>query len=157
MKKVLGNLKKPAYALIMVGTSVLFFDLNYYFMSQLPGTRDNMCVVGAYLTALNVIFGIVLSILAGLMVISMIELFNVKRRGLAATSTLSAIGLFLGTFTMFCTLCTIPVITLFGLSLSLSFFTTYNLIFKAVSLLLILLGLYLINRELSNNCFSCKI
>lgn len=154
--EILKNLKKPIYLFTMLGTTFLFFDINYYMMANLPGTRDYMCVIGAYLTLWNISFSVVLSLLTGLMVAAFVALFREKRGGLAASSTVSGIGLLLGSFTVFCTFCSIPVISLFGLSLGLSFFTTYNLAFKIISMALMLGGVYLINKQLANECVVCK-
>lgn len=53
------------YTLIGLSVSLVVFNINYYFMANLPGFRDNMCVMGAGLTPLNIIFSIILSVMAG--------------------------------------------------------------------------------------------
>ncbi len=153
---ILRNLKNPFYSMIALGSSVLFFDLSYYFMANLPGTRNNMCVIGAGLTTLNIAFSVALSILTGIMVASVFALYRKRKSSLIATSSLSGVGLIVGSFTVFCAACTIPVFTLFGLSLSLGFFTTYDLPIKIVSMLLMLVSLYLINNQLNDTCEICR-
>ena len=145
MPRILQIFKAPKNIFIFLGVSVLVFDVQYYLMANLPGSANLQCIPGGNLTMINVIFSIALSILAGVMIVSLIELAgrrSMKREGA------SWLGLMLGMLTAFCTACTIPVISLFGLSFSLVFFTEYELYFKLASVGLMLWGLYLLNRQL---------
>lgn len=72
------------------------------------------------------------------------------------TGSVMGFGFLLGFFTVFCTLCTIPVISIFGFAVGLGFFTTYNLVFKILSLLLMILALTLLNKQL-NFCETCML
>lgn len=153
--KVFTNLKKPVFAFIMLGFSFLLFDIHYYLMKNLPGERDLMCVMGGNFTPENITFSILMSLLFGLMVAGIVALFQERSKKLAIGS-LSGFGLLLGSFTVFCTACTLPFISLFGLSIGLGFFTDYNLIFKIASIVLMLVSLYLVNRQLSASC-ACEI
>lgn len=148
-------LSRPNYIFTMIGASFLFFDLNYYVMATLPGTRDLMCVIGAGLNFWNIVFTIILSLLFGIMLAGAIELYK-KKKSRIVIGSLSGVGLFLGTMTLFCTACTIPVFTVFGAAISLSFFTTYQIVFKALSILAMLWGLNLLNKQLNNECKVCK-
>lgn len=140
----------------MIGVSFLMFDLNYYFMSTFPGARDFMCVIGGNLTPLNIIFAIFLSLMTGILIAGIVELFRLRSKKLAASSV-TGLGLFLGILTMFCAACTIPVITIAGFSIGISFLTTYNLIIQISSMILMLLALYLVNQQLNDACVVCKI
>lgn len=151
---VLKNLKKPTYLFVMLGVSALFFDLNFWMMRNLPGTKDLACVIGANFTTANIIFASILSILTGILVASIVALFAMKRSKLVASSVTGA-GFVIGTFTVFCTACTFSVISIFGMSISLIFFTTYDLAFKILSLLLLITGLWLVNRQLADDCPIC--
>ncbi len=151
---VLKNLASPTQLFVMIGSAVLFFDLNFWMMKNLPGVRDLMCVVGGNYNATNVIFSVLLSLMAGIMIAGVVTLFQKRRSKLAASSATGA-GLLVGGFTVFCTACTLPVISLFGVSLGLTVFTTYNLAFKIVSLFLMAAGLRLVNRQLNDNCNIC--
>ena len=142
------------YVLIGFGVSLIVFNINYYLMANLPGSRDNACVMGAGLTPLNIIFSVVLSVLTGIFVVFLIKLFRKRMAKLASTSA-SGIGLVVGVLTVFCTLCALPVISLFGISLSLSIFVDYNVYFKILSVVLMLGGLYLVNRQLKKGCERC--
>lgn len=153
---IFKNLKNPVSLMVALGVAVLFFDLNYYFISTLPGEVGNACVPGANFTPVNVGFAVLLSLLAGVMVSGVIDLYRLRRGQAGVGSALSAVGLLVGTFTVFCTACTIPFITLFGLSIGLGFFSVYNLSFKIVSLVLMLGGLHFLNQQLREGCKVCK-
>jgi len=153
--KIFESLKEPTNLFVFVGVTVLFFDMNYYFMSKLPGTRDFACIVGGNMTPINLIFSILLSLLTALMFSGVIMLSKQRHAEKNTAAGIASLGAIIGTFTVFCTTCTIPIISLFGLSVGLNFFTTYNLIFKIVSLLLMLAGLYHLETQLRGNCKRC--
>lgn len=151
---VLKNLAKPVNALVALGVAVLVFDVNYYMMATLPGTRDLMCVIGAGLTPLNIVFSIILSVLTGTAVVAVIEAYKLRRSKMLATSA-SGLGVFVGMMTVFCPLCTFPVLSIFGLSL-LPLFNTFEIWFKVVSIGLMLLSLYILEGQLKDECKICK-
>ncbi len=153
---ILKNLANPSRALVALGSAVLFFDLSYYAMAYLPGEKNLMCVIGAGLTTVNMIFSLILSLMFGIVVSGVVSLYKQRKVGLAASSA-SGIGFVVGAFTVFCTACTIPVFTVLGAAVSLSFFTTYELYFKIVSMILMLYGLYLLNKQLKEECQVCKV
>jgi len=138
--------------LVFVGLLLLFFDLNYYLMTRLPGTEGLACVPGGNVTAINITFAVLLSILSALMFSAAIMLTGARR----PTAGIAGVGAVVGTFTVFCTTCSLPFISLFGLSVGLGFFTTYNLAIKIISLVLILVGLYYLEKQLQGNCKICK-
>ena len=143
--------------MLLVGLSVLIFDFSYYLMSSLPGSRNSMCVVGANLTALNIGFSLIMSVLAGLMVVAMINLagrrYTAKK---AVFGSLSGFGFFAGLLSVFCPVCSLPVLGLLGLSLGMEFFTEHHLIIKVFSLVAVIGGLYLLNSQLKEKCTICK-
>ncbi|MBI2634557.1 hypothetical protein HYW82_02740 [Candidatus Peregrinibacteria bacterium] len=153
---VIKNLGQPIYLLVMLGTALLLFDFNYYLMSTLPGSRDFACVVGANLTTGHIIFAGILSILAGIMAAGILALVR-KNSSKFAVSSMSGIGLFFGGMTMFCTACTLPFISLFGLNIGLSFFTTYSLLFQITSLGLLGISVIFLNKKLNRDCRACRI
>ncbi|MEK7673451.1 MAG: hypothetical protein AAB373_06230 [Patescibacteria group bacterium] len=140
-------LKNPVNLLSMLGVSLLVFDLQYYMMANLPGTQDRMCVMGAGLTRVNLVFAGLIAVMSGLMVSGLIELFRKKSKKLAA-STLSGLALIVATLTVFCAACTLPFITLFGFSLGLSFIGDYDLAIKIASLILMIMALVLVEKRL---------
>ena len=131
-----------------MGVALGFFALSYYLMATLPGTRDLTCMMGANLTVLNIGFGVILSVMTGIFVAGFVALAIMKRGGLGASSATGGVGVIVGIFTVFCTICTLPAISLLGVSLSLSFFVEYNLAIKIVSVLFMGLGLFFLYRQL---------
>jgi len=140
--------------MLMLGFFFIFFDLQYLIMSRLPGSVNEMCVMGGGLTASNIIFALVISLLGGLSVSGLFQTFSMRQMSFGALSVSSA-GAAIGTLTVFCTACTIPVISLFGLGIGISFFTTYNIWFKSISLALMIFGLYQLNKQLKGECERC--
>ncbi|QQR83713.1 hypothetical protein IPJ72_00660 [Candidatus Peregrinibacteria bacterium] len=156
---IIGLFKNPVSVGIFTAVGSTFFAINYYAMAHLPGSRDFMCVMGGNLTVIGIIFSVLLSIAAGLLAGGMWEkmTLNATAKNWKMGSA-SGIGLLLGTLTSFCTVCTFPLIGLFGVSSLMSFMSEHQLIFKAASLALMGLGLYLLNQQLKNECgFLCKI
>lgn len=123
-------------------------------MATLPGEKDFACVEGAALTAGNIIFALFMSLLSGIIIASLVSLHYKKHATTKEVElgTLSGIGAIFGMLTVFCTFCSFPIISLFGLSFAVSLFTDYNLLFKGISLALLLGSLYLIHRQLEGNC-----
>ncbi len=154
--EIIKMLKKPTLVMWSLTTAFIVFDISYYMMAYLPGYKNNMCVFGAGLTAWNLVFSAVLSLLFGLMLAGIVEVMS-KQGKFAKSSSASGIGLVLGGMTVFCPLCTLPALSFFGLSFTFSFFTTYNLYIKILSILFIGVGLYFINSQLKNECIVCKI
>lgn len=150
---VFTNLKQPVYLLIFLGVGFIFFDVNYYLMSTLPGSRNEACVMGVNLTPLNIFFSIISSLAIALMVSGIIALLARKGGKKVAATSLSGVGFGLGAFTLFCPVCALPALTAFGLSLGLDFFNDFNLIIKILSLILLFGGLILLNKQL--DCQRC--
>lgn len=154
---ILDLLKKPRYLGIFMAVFAGLGYLNYYLMANLPGEKDLMCVLGGGLTASNGLFAIIMSIMAGLIVIGFLETLKHRSKGRFKLGGTATLGMGLGTLTAFCSLCTIPVISLFGISLGLSFLTDYEAYIKALSLLLLGVSLYLVNQQQRKDCGICKI
>lgn len=147
---------KPLYWFAL---TALIFDVYFIIMKRLPGIGSvPACTIGGSLTLENIVFSLVLSGLTAFNILGLIKLYKVRLKGAsqAATGSLAGLGFLLGFFTVFCALCTIPVISVFGLAIGLGFFTTYNLYFKIVSLLLMAGSLYLLNKQLENHC-ACNL
>lgn len=153
---VFTNLKQLKYFLTAVGVAVLMFDISYYAMSVFPGSRNNMCVLGANLTPGNIGFSILLSVMVGIMFAGFIALFAQNyAKNRVKLSSLSGLGFLVGTMSVICTACTLPVISLFGVTIWLDFFTDHEALFKIVSILLMTGSLYLLNQQLNNACAVC--
>lgn len=150
---LLNQKKYLALFLLVTGG---FFALNYSIIARLPGHKDFMCVPGGGLTPENLTFAFALSAMVGLLVMGFVGLFVQKRAkvGWKAGST-STFGMIVGFLTTFCTLCTLPVISLFGFGVGLGFITTYEWWFKGASLIILSVSLHLMNRQLKNQCSRC--
>ena len=150
-------LRDKKYLAITISIAVVLFSFEYYLMATLPGARNYQCVIGGFLTPFNMTFGFISSLLMGLMVAGIIAVTAERHENAAAATSLGSIGTVVGLLTTFCTLCTLPVLTLFGLSFGLEIFTTYNLALKITSMTLLLVGLYLINNQLGQECRLCTV
>lgn len=159
--RIVKNLRNPKYLFALVGVAFVAFDLSYVLMASLPGTRNQMCVMGANITPINIGFSLIFSFLIGILFVGFWNLIDHKisagvyRKKKIAMGSLSGIGAIFGVMTMFCTVCTIPVISLFGLSVGLEVFTDNNYIFKVLSLGMVLWAIYLLNRQLEDKCDKC--
>jgi hypothetical protein len=155
---ILDILKKPKYLFACIGGAVLVFDFNYYLMLKLPGSEDEMCVMGVNLTAGNIIFSILLSLLIAVVITGLLALFVKKRaQRKVELASLSGVGLGLGMFTFFCPVCAIPLLSTAGLSVVFQTFNDFNLVFKIVSIGMLLMTLFFLNRHLGDECVKCKV
>lgn len=142
-----------------IALTALIFDVYFIIMKRLPGVGSiPACTIGGSLTVENIFFSLILSGLTAFNILGLIKLYKVRSKAVSkkGTSSLAGLGFIIGFFTVFCALCTIPVISVFGLAIGLGFFTTYNLYFKIVSLLLMAGSLYLLNKQLENHC-ACNL
>lgn len=155
---IIALLKRKAYLFAFLLIFGALFYANYYLMVNLPGHRDEMCVMGAGLNPLNMVFAFAMSALVGFVVIGFVENIKLKAKvSKAKLGSASFFGLATGMLTTFCTLCTLPVLTLFGLSIPIAFFTDYEIYFKAISLILLGLSFYFVNRALAKKCKICVL
>lgn len=149
MKKVLS---KPTYLFVALGLAFILFDVMAYLLAKLPGEINQTCQPGAYFTTGNLIYSAIFSIMFGFFVVGFYELWKIKSGPNASLLSLTGIGVLFAGLTTFCTACTIPFITLFGFSIGLSFFTTYNLFFKIAAMLLMIGSLHMLNKHLNRSC-----
>lgn len=153
---VFGLIKKPRYLVVFLLVFGVIFYGNYYLMANLPGHENSMCVMGAGLNATNITFSLLMSLMAGWIMVGLLENAknSSKMMGVKLGST-SILGLSLGSLTTFCTFCSLPALTLFGSSLTLSFFLDYENYIKLASLVLLAFGLYFVNKQLKEGCKRC--
>ena len=155
---LLISLKNPANLAIFAGFSLLFLAINYWIMKNLPGTDGYQCLPNS-LTTQNIIFAGIISLIMGIFVVGMKELFSAKNSVSAKASSASifSVGGIISLFTIFCPVCTIGVVSIFGLSFGLNFFVDYGIWIKIATILLLLFGLYWINSQLKpEECQICK-
>jgi hypothetical protein len=128
---VIKNLKDIRYLFLFLGVAFLVFDFNYYLMSTMPGSRNEMCVMGINLTAENIVFSLILSLLTGIALAGVFAVIAKRARQRMAAkkvalTSLSGVGLGVGLLTVFCP----------------------SVAFLAGSLLML-------NRQLSDECAEC--
>lgn len=145
-------LKSPASLIMALGIAFLFFDFQYLMMSRMVGYENEMCVPGAGLTTGNILFSIVLALMAGALMVGFWQTLKERQARLGAVSA-SGIGAMIGTLTVFCPACSIPVLSAFGVAAGLT--VQYNLWFKGVSFALMAYGLYQIDKQLKGTCERC--
>lgn len=150
---------KPIQLLYTFSLAAVVFYVYYLVMKIFPGMSEvPACLIGGSLSPENIIFSGLLSVLTALTLAGLFRLYLMRKsltRSLK-TSPLLGLGFLVGFFTIFCTLCTIPVLSIFGLGISLGFFSTYNLLFKMLSFLLLLASLFLLDKQL-RTCETCPI
>ncbi len=154
--KIFTNLKDPFYGLVALGSAFIFFDLNYFFMRYMPGHKDLQCLVGANFTTENLIFSIIYSVMAGILISAVVAAARMRTRKAVGAGGLTGAGMFLGAMTVFCPACTIPVVSVFGFSFGLSAFTDFSWQFKVVSIALLLVAFWILNKQLNDDCEICK-
>lgn len=163
LKGLLKIHTRPVHYLYTLTLAALIFDGYYLVMTRLPSVGDvPACTIGGALTTENLLFSAFLSLITALMIAGMIRLYFLRKNiekigGGLASSSMAGLGFIVGFFTVFCALCTIPIISVFGLAIGLGFFTTYNLTFKIISLALMLFSLILLDRQLNRACDNCKV
>ena len=152
---VFNNLKNPAYLMIALGVAFLFFDVSYYVMKTFPGYRDLMCVDAGNFTTENLVFSAIFSLLIGILIVGFIETFKMRKATLS-TGSVSGVGMIVGSLTVFCPLCTFPIISVVGLGTFFTFMSVNDVWFKLLSLVLLIWSLWMVNKQLSGECRMCK-
>lgn len=155
---IFSNLKKPTYLLVALGSAFILFDISVYFMLNLVGTDGYSCIPGGNFTIGNIVFSGIISIMTGIIIAGLIALIKQKQtENQIALSSLSGLALIIGTLTIFCGVCTLPILSAFGLATIIHLFVDFNIYFKLASIILLAFSLYQINRQLSRNCgLLCK-
>lgn len=153
---IFSNLKSLKHLLIFMGSALVMFDVNYYLMATLPGSRNEMCVLGVNLNPENIVFSIVLSLMTGILIAGLFGMLAKRsaQKKVAMTS-ISGVALGIGALTVFCPICALPVVSVAGLSVVFQLFNDYNIWFKFASLLIMVCALFLINRQLVDECQRC--
>lgn len=155
---LLTYLKQIKYILFLLGMSTLFFVVQLYIMYKLPSSNNYMCYVGGNLTYTNISFSLIQSILISIIIIGIVIQVQLKAyKNSIKLFSLSGLGAMLGTLTLFCPLCVLPLISILGVSISMHFFLEYNLLIKIISTILLLFGAYLVSSQLEGTCKICKI
>lgn len=154
---IFTNLKDVRYLMAFIGFAFISFDVSYFMMSVLPGSRDSMCMMGANLTPGNIAFSALLSLFTGVLFAGFINVFAGKlAKRKAMLSSLTGVGFMAGTMSVICPACTLPVISLFGITIWTDFISDHDLLLKAVSMALMAVSLYLLNGQMKDTCVFCR-
>ena len=138
--------------------AISLFLIQYYLMATLPGEENLSCVMGAWLTFGNIVFSLFVSLLFGFLVAVFIYVFSQSLKSVASTSgVFSVLGFGTSMLTVFCTFCTLPVISLFGFSIGLGIFTFYNAYFKVLSIIFLFISIFLLHQKLQKGCKVRKL
>lgn len=151
-----SQLKRLPYLLTFMGVAFVVFDINYYLMATLPGSRDEMCVMGVNLTSGNILFSLVMSLLTGLFVAGIIALIVLRTaQNNVGVVSVSGFGVGVGTLTMFCPICAIPIFSTGAFAAFFQLFNDYNWEFKLLAFGFLALALVLLNKKLDPDCEEC--
>lgn len=156
---IITILKSPINFSLFTFVTVAFFGMNYYALLKLPYSDGFMCIQGGNVTTTNVLFSLAISVVAGLVASGLFEQNHRKATdGSVKIGSTSSAGLVLGTLTSFCTLCSLPVISLLGVGGLLAFMSEHLSLFKGLSLVILGVSAYLLNKQLKNSCgFLCRL
>ncbi len=149
------SLQKNKKYMIQGFIFLLLFLIIFFVVDSLNMSYSEMIqVYGLYLVIINIVLNIVMSLLSALLMnlsTAMVELKG--KEGLS--SNLGFFSVLFGILTYGCTSCVIAFFAAIGITFSVFVLPLAGLPYKLVSLLLILLGLFLIRRELMKG--ACKI
>ncbi len=95
-----------------------------------------------------------MSLLFGVFLAGFYSTLKAKQASLGSFS-LSSAALALGSLTVICASCTFQAISIFGMVIGVHFLTDLNIWFKLFSLLMMILGVYQVNKQLKGECKSC--
>jgi hypothetical protein len=149
------SLQKNKKYMIQGFIFLLLFLIIFFVVDSLNMSYTEMIqVYGLYLVIINIVLNIVMSLLSALLMnlsTAMVELKG--KEGLS--SNLGFFSVLFGILTYGCTSCVIAFFAAIGITFSVLVLPLAGLPYKLVSLLLILLGLFLIRRELMKG--ACRI
>lgn len=134
----------------------LVFSVIYFMIDNLNLNYNEMIKeFGLWLVLVNVILNLIMSALSSYMVVLSDKVLNekgIKTKG----DSMSIISILFGILTYGCTPCVISFLAVFGISFSVIALPFAGLPYKFISLALILLGIWILNRELKRNNCSVK-
>jgi len=150
--------KKRNNIFLFICSFLVLYGLNYLVMKSLPGTNGFQCLPHS-MNAKNVIFSVIMSTIMAVFIVGMKELLTLKKNTLQ--QTVSGVSIFsvsgiIGFFTIICPICTLGVVSLFGVSFGLNFLLDFNIQIKIISILLMIFGIYWINGQLAQDCKICN-
>lgn len=150
MKIRIRDLNKKKFIMIFILFNILYFNLDYLNM----GYKVMAEKFGYWLVIINICLNVLMSFLSsGMFTLSdyVLKVKGIKTKG----DNMSFISIIFGVLTYSCTPCVISFLALFGISFSVIALPFAGLPYKLISLLLIILGIFILLRELNRK--SCKV
>ena len=153
---ILRQLKNRSYFLIWLSSSVGIFSLEFYLMNSLPISWENMCIIWAWFNIANTLFSSIISILIWLIITWIVIMYrSAQKQGLLIWTTWWIWTTF-WLLTLFCWYCPIPLFSYLGFSVFISLFAQHDLIFKLLSIKLLILSIYFLDKKIKSP-LACKI
>jgi hypothetical protein len=121
-------------------------------LSTLPGSSNMACVVGAYLTAGNVLLNLLLSFIIGLTVVNMVELSSGRKTFISKSGVIGSSLVFL---TSFCATCTLPILAGLGIGGALSLVSVHHGLFQTLAVLICAYSLFSSHKKVTSECKIC--
>ena len=150
----------PRNFAIFLSVSAIFFGISVWILKSFPSSNGFQCLpAGAAATPENLIFAAISSGLFGIFAVGIFEIFREKfsaARAISSAANVSIAG-FLGAFSLFCPVCTIGVVSIFGASFGLEFFVDFNFEMKIATIFLLLFGIFWTNSQMTKKCQICQI
>lgn len=154
LKASLNLLKNKKYLIQFIVFSALFL-LIYFIIDSLNMSYQGMSdTYGLYLVVINIILNILMALLSALLMhlsTTMVVLNGREGKG----SSLGFISILFGILTYGCTSCVIAFFASIGIAFSVIALPLAGLPYKLISLVLILLGIYVIHRQLTKS--KCQV
>jgi hypothetical protein len=131
--------------------------LIFFILDSLNASYEEMIITyGLYLVIINITLNIIMSFLSALLMnlsTAMVELKGKEGK----SSSLGFFSIMFGILTYGCTSCVIFFFASIGITLSVIALPLFGLPYKLISFVLIILGLYLITREIQKGKCSVEI
>ena len=147
-------LKQPARFFTIIGIAFILFDISYIVMSKLPGTKNGACAIGASLTTTNLAFSAISSLLIAILLVGFFTIYSSQKsfKKTHSATGISVLALISGQLTLFCSVCSLPILATLGLGGASHFINLHSIWFQIISLGLLSIGLVMLNRQLKHGC-----
>lgn len=154
LKTSLNLLNTKKYLIQFISFTAAFL-LIYFIIDSLNMSYQNMAKsYGFYLVIINVVLNLLMALLSALLMhlsTTMVVINGREGRG----SSLGFISVLFGILTYGCTSCVIAFFASIGIAFSVIALPLAGLPYKLISLVLILLGIYVIHRQLTKS--KCQV
>jgi len=139
---------------IFSGMFLVFYGITTWMLLNLPGSSNMACVIGAYVTPINLITNLLLSFAIAATVVNMVE-FSTKKSAFVSKS--GVIGSALVFLTSFCASCTLPILASLGVGGFFSLISIYHGWFQILALSTCVYALVSSHKKVVNDCNICVL